>query len=667
MPPAAASDQRVIPRDPTRVVVEGVTPQVDGGRFAAKRTVGEVLEVGADVFADGHDLVAAALWIRGPGDTTTSEIPMAPLGNDRFVATMVPDRLGRWAFTVVGWIDRFESWRDGTRRKIEADQDVSVELQIGAALVSAAAERAKGADATFLADSAATIDEGSADGLDDPALVVAMRRWAERDPVVRHARTLEVVVERERAGHGAWYELFPRSTSPDPSRHGTLLDAADRLPYVAGMGFDVVYLPPIHPIGRQFRKGPNNSVESHPDDPGSPWGIGAAEGGHTDIHPDLGTFDDFATFCEGAESLGLEVALDLAYQCAPDHPWVTEHPQWFKHRPDGTIQYAENPPKKYQDIYPIDFDTDDWEALWDALADIVRFWIDRGVRIFRVDNPHTKPFRFWEWLIGTIHSEHPDVIFLSEAFTRPKVMYQLAKLGFTQSYTYFAWRQTAWELREYFTELTAQPVVDYLRPNAWPNTPDILTDQLQHGGRPAFIQRLVLAATLSANYGIYGPAFELVEHRAVRPGSEEYLDSEKYQQRFWDLDAPHSLRDLITVVNQIRHEHPALQQDRTLRFHPTDNEQLLCYSKHSGDGSDHIVVVVNIDSHHRQSGFVDLDLDALDLDPDQRYEVHDLLGGARYTWTGARNYVELDPQVLPAHVFAIGRPSRSERDFEQFA
>ncbi len=659
-PSTPAHEGRPQPGDRSRAVVEGVTPQVDGGRFAAKATVGSPVTVEADVFTDGHDLVAGALWVRGPADSSTVELPMVALGNDRFRASFVPDRLGRWAYTVVGWVDRFETWRVGTARKIEAQQDVRVDLLTGAELVTAAAARASGSDADLLSDTAADLRRGSADLLDDPALWRAMATWADREPLVRHHRTLELVVEAVRAGHGAWYEFFPRSTSGVSHRHGTLRDAADHLSYVAGMGFDVVYLPPIHPIGATFRKGPNNTTESGPADTGSPWAIGSADGGHTAIHPELGDHDDFAHFVETAASLGLEVALDLAFQCAPDHPWVTEHPEWFRHRPDGTIQYAENPPKKYQDIYPLDFESADSAALWEALAGVVRHWIDHGVRIFRVDNPHTKPFRFWEWLIGTIHAEHPDIVFLSEAFTRPKVMYQLAKVGFSQSYTYFTWRQEAWELREYFTELTSLPVVDFFRPNAWPNTPDILTDQLQTGDRSVFIQRLVLAATLSANYGIYGPAFELVEQRGLRPGSEEYLDSEKYQLRQWDLRAPHSLADLITLVNRIRRDHPALRQDRTLRFHDTDNPHLLCYSKTAPDGTDPVLVVVNTDTAH-QAGWVSLDLAALGVADDVPFVVEDLLGGQSYTWKGSSNFVALDPQVLPSHVFAIAIDQPDQR------
>jgi starch synthase (maltosyl-transferring) len=665
MPPAT-SPRPPAPRDATRVVVEAVRPEVDGGRFAAKGSVGEPVVVQADVFCEGHDMAAGALWVRAPGDSPTVEHLMERGVNDRFSGRFVPDRVGRWAFTVVGWVDRYGTWCHDMHRRLEAEQDVAVDLEIGARLVDTAAERAKDGESELLVTAAAALRSGRGvlGVLDDPEVDAAMRRWADREPLVRHGRTLEVVVERERARHGSWYEFFPRSTSPDPDRHGTLADAAAHLPYVASMGFDVVYLPPVHPIGRSFRKGRNNSVEAAPDDTGSPWGIGAEEGGHTSVHPDLGTLDDFDAFVAAARGHGMEVALDIAFQCAPDHPWVSEHPQWFRRRPDGSVQYAENPPKKYQDIYPIDFETDDWESLWDALADVVRFWIGHGVTIFRVDNPHTKPFRFWEWLIATIRDETPEAIFLSEAFTRPKVMYQLAKVGFSQSYTYFAWRQSAWELREYFTELTTPPVVDFFRPNAWPNTPDILTEQLQYGGRPVFVQRLVLAATLSANYGIYGPAFELVEQRAVARGSEEYLDSEKYQQRHWDLDAEHSLRPLLGRINEIRRAHPALCQDRTLHFHDADGDDLLCYSKVDPSSDDVVLVVVNTHEHEPRSGFVHLDLAALGLDPgdgtahEVAFEVQDLLGGATYRWVGHDNYVELDPASLPAHIFTV-RPLAS--------
>jgi starch synthase (maltosyl-transferring) len=444
------------------------------------------------------------------------------------------------------------------------------------------------------------------------------------------------------------------------------------LPYVADMGFDVVYLPPIHPIGATHRKGPNNATSSSSGDVGSPWAIGADAGGHTAVHPDLGTLADFHAMREAVERAGLEVALDLAFQCSPDHPWVREHPEWFHHLPDGSIQPAENPPKRYEDVYPLDFDTPAWRELWDALEGVVRFWIDQGVCIFRVDNPHTKPLAFWEWLIERVHADRPDVLFLAEAFTRPAVMYRLAKLGFDQSYTYFTWRQSAAELREYLTELTSPRVAAFFRPNAWPNTPDILTEQLQWGGRPVFVSRLVLAATLFANYGIYGPAFELLES-TPRDGVEEYVDNEKYQLRHWHLDHPNSLRPVITVLNRVRHEHRALQRNSTLRFHDTDNPQLLCYSKtvptndaRAATGDDPILVVVNVDPHHRHAGFVDLDLDALGVAHDTPVLVHDLLGGGRFRWQGGRNYVELDPHISPAHVFAIRRHVRTESDFDYF-
>jgi starch synthase (maltosyl-transferring) len=432
------------------------------------------------------------------------------------------------------------------------------------------------------------------------------------------------------------------------------------------MGFDVLYLPPIHPIGHSFRKGPNNTVDSKPGDPGSPWAIGAAEGGHKSIHPELGTLDDFRHLVNAAAEHGIEMALDIAFQTSPDHPYVREHPEWFRWRPDNTVQYAENPPKKYQDIYPFDFETEAWPELWAELRDVFRFWIEQGVRIFRVDNPHTKPFAFWEWVIRTLKDEHPELIFLAEAFTRPKVMYRLAKLGFTQSYTYFAWRNAAWEIREYFEELTKPPVSDFFRPNLWPNTPDILNEYLQTGRRPAFIVRLILAATLGASYGIYGPAFELLEHVPVEPGREEYLNSEKYQLRQWDLERPDSLRDLIAEVNKIRAENPELHQNQTLRFHAIDNPTMIAYSKSDADRQNVMLTVVNLDPYHTHSGWIELDLDALNVDETRPFQVHDLLTGDRHLWSGRHNFVQLSPDALPAHVFKIRRHLLTEHDFDYF-
>jgi starch synthase (maltosyl-transferring) len=438
------------------------------------------------------------------------------------------------------------------------------------------------------------------------------------------------------------------------------------LAYIAAMGFDVVYLPPIHPIGVSFRKGANNRLRAGPDDVGSPWAIGNRDGGHTAIHPELGTLDDFRLFVRHAADQGLETALDLAFQCSPDHPYVREHPEWFRRRPDGSIQYAENPPKKYQDIYPLDFETADWRELWAELNRVVRFWIDQGIRLFRVDNPHTKAFGFWEWLIQDIRRDFPEVLFLAEAFTRPKVMQRLAKLGFSQSYTYFTWRNTKRELTEYFTELHHGPGADYFRPHLWPNTPDILSEYLQFGGRPAFLIRVTLAATLAAGYGLYGPAFELADSRPREPGSEEYLDSEKYQIRHWALDRPDSLRDFIARLNQIRRDQPALQIDGNLRFHDITNERLLAYSRVGRDGGDVVLSIVNLDPHYTQSGWLELPPDLLGIAPDQPYQAHDLLSEARYLWTGHRNYVELDPHASPAHVFRLRRRLRREHDFDYY-
>jgi starch synthase (maltosyl-transferring) len=653
-----------------RVAIEAVTPAVDGGRFPVKRTVGDTVVVECDAFADGNDLLAGVVRYRRDGGASPKgaararwhEAPLLPLANDRWQGAFPVEQPGRYRFTVEVWIDRFGTWARDFAKRVEAGQDAGVDLRIGAALVRAAARRARGADRTRLSGFAGRLEAGGAEAVQlarSGELAEAMHRYPDRSAATRSAPELLVTVDRERARCGAWYEMFPRSASPEPGRHGTFADCEARLPYVAGMGFDVLYLPPIHPVGRSHRKGRNNAETAGPGDPGSPWAIGAEEGGHTAVHPELGTLEDFRRLVARAREQGLEIALDLAFQCAPDHPYVREHPEWFRRRPDGTVQYAENPPKKYQDIYPFDFESPAWRALWEELRSVVRFWIDQGVRIFRVDNPHTKPFAFWEWLIDGIRKTDPDVLFLAEAFTRPKVMYRLAKLGFTQSYTYFTWRNTKAELTEYFTELTHPPVREFFRPNLWPNTPDILHKYLQDGGRPAFAVRFVLAATLAANYGIYGPAFELVEHRAAEPHSpppagEEYLNAEKYEIKTWDLDRPDSLRGLIARVNGIRRAHPALQRDDTLVFHGIDNDRLLCYSKR-GPGEDLVLAVVNLDPAFAQTGWTNLSLAALGLHPDETYAVTDLLTGARYLWRGARNYVALRPAEQPAHIFHLRR------------
>jgi starch synthase (maltosyl-transferring) len=654
-----------------RVLVENVSPEVDGGRYPVKRTVGERVAVEADAFAEGHDALVAVVRWRRASDPGWREVRMEPLGNDRWRGSFPIEALEPHRYTVEAWVDEFRTWRRGLAKKLEVSAVEAVDLLVGAQLVEAAAARAGGEDLARLRAVAAAlrgdapVAERAARALDDD-LSALMDRHPDRAGAARYGRELLVDVERERARYGAWYELFPRSTSPEAGRHGTFADVAARLPYVARMGFDVLYLPPIHPIGRSFRKGKNNSTEPSPDDVGSPWAIGAAEGGHDAIHPALGTLVDFRRLVTRAGELGIEIALDLAFQCSPDHPWVKEHPEWFRKRPDGTIQYAENPPKKYQDVYPIEFETPRWRELWAALLGIVLHWAEQGVRLFRVDNPHTKPLRFWEWLIAEARRVHPDLVFLAEAFTRPKVMYALAKAGFSQSYTYFTWRNTKGELVDYLTELTRSEVREFFRPSFWPNTPDILPEALQYGGRPMFVARVVLAATLGASYGIYGPAYELLESRPLRPGGEEYQDSEKYQLRRWDLERPESLRDLIARLNAIRRENPALHRNDRLAFHRVDNEQLIAYSKTSEDLSDVVLVVVNLDHHHVHSGWLELPLEALGLPAREPYQVHDLLGDGRYLWHGPRNFVELDPRSAPAQIFRIRRRVRTERDFDYF-
>jgi starch synthase (maltosyl-transferring) len=637
-----------------RVVVEGVLPQVDGGRFPIKRTVGEEVVVTADIFADGHDVLAAALLFRKAGDREWREVPMALVENDRWTGRFVVDSLGRYVYTVEGWIDRFESWRHELSAKFGAGQDVASELLEGAALIRRTGD-------SKLSDIASRLEQLEVDQGARVAVALSgtlrqqMAGLADRSRATRLDRQLAVTVERERARFGAWYEMFPRSAGTDPTRSATFDEAAERLSYVAAMGFDVLYLPPIHPIGHSFRKGRNNSLQATPADPGSPWAIGSEAGGHTAVDPGLGTIADFDRFVESARRHGLEIALDLAYQVSPDHPYVREHPEWFRQRPDGSIKYAENPPKKYQDIYPLNFESEGWQSLWLELKDVIEFWIDHGVKIFRVDNPHTKPFGFWEWVLSEIKRGHPETIFLSEAFTRPKVMRYLAKAGFSQSYTYFTWRNTVQELADYFTELTQADVREYMRPNLFANTPDILHAYLQRGGRPAFHVRLILAATLGASYGIYS-GFELFEGVPVREGSEEYLDSEKYQIRIRNFDQTDSLAETITRVNAIRHEHPALQHDWSLEFHETDNPELLCYSKRSSDGRDTLVMVVNVDPFHMQQGFVRLPLTDWGLPTESRLEIAELLSGERYVWRGEWNYVRLDPPGRMAHILHVQVP-----------
>ena len=654
-----------------RVVIESVVPAVDAGRFPVKRIVGDCVVVEADVFADGHDTLRCVLQYRKQGARAWGETEMAFLNNDRWRGAFEVAELGCYQYTVAAWVDAFLSWRQDLVNRSDP-ADIALALKVGAKLIEEAAARAEGADARALRAFAEAVctdaDPQERRGLAvGDELLALMARFPDRSLMASYPLELEVVVDVPRARCSAWYEMFPRSCAQKAGRHGTFRDCEERLDYVAEMGFDVLYFPPVHPIGSVKRKGRNNALQTRPDDPGSPWAIGAREGGHKAVHPALGSLDDFRRLVAVARARGIEVALDIAFQCAPDHPYVDAHPEWFRRRPDGSVQFAENPPKKYEDIYPFNFDGAHWAELWQELRSVFAFWVEQGVTIFRVDNPHTKPFAFWQWLIAGMKKEHPELIFLSEAFTRPKIMHRLAKLGFTQSYTYFPWRNTKGELTEYFSELAHSRSREYFRPNHWANTPDILTAYLQNGGRPAFMARLVLAGTLGANYGIYGPAFEQCENVAREPGSEEYFNSEKYEVRHWDLGKAGSLAPLIARVNRARRENPALQQDWNLRFVPTDHQEVICYGKFNDERSNVILVAVNLDPHHTHSAFVEVPLDEFGIDRERPYQVEDLLNGASYLWQGSRNYVELDPNVCPAHVFRVRRQLRSEKDFEYFA
>ena len=653
-----------------RVVIENLAPMVDCGRFPIKRIVGETVTVEVDVFSDGHDEVTALLLYRKEEEYQWHKYPMRQLGNDRWQGNFTVEELGSYRYSAEGYLDHFATWKKDLEKKFRAGQDLAADLLIGIELIRETADRTGGPDALRLRKLSDTLaeaaDENHALALSkNEELAELMAIHYDPDLASLFPLEPEVVVERDRALFSAWYELFPRSCCEERQTHGTFADCEKLLPEIARMGFDVIYFPPIHPIGRTRRKGKNNAVVAEEEDPGSPWAIGAEEGGHRAVHPDLGTLEDFRHFVAQVREYGMEVALDLAFQCSPDHPYVKEHPEWFRWRPDGTVQFAENPPKKYEDIVPFDFESEQWRSLWRELKEVVDFWIEQGVSIFRVDNPHTKPFAFWEYLIRKIRKEFPETIFLSEAFTRPKVMYRLSKLGFSQSYTYFSWRNTRRELEQYMRELCASPVREFFRPNFWPNTPDILSEFLQFGGQPAFIIRLILAATLSSSYGIYGPPFELCVNQAL-PGKEEYLDSEKYQIRCWDWNQAEHLRDFLAFLNRVRRDNPALQTTWNLQFCDSDNDNILCYLKSDLRSKNWLLIAVNLDPFNVQQGNIRVPVEQLGIPEGYPFLVDDLLSGGKNIWHAPWNPIVLDPQALPARICRLYPRLRREQNFDYF-
>jgi starch synthase (maltosyl-transferring) len=637
-----------------RVIIEGIKPEIDGGRFAVKAIIGDTIEVEADVFLDGHDKLSAYLLYKSASAKTWSEVPMSHLGNDSFRASFVADTQGFYQYTIEAWVDHPASWQHEIGLKIRDWQHVNVELLMGANYLDQMAKLAKADDKKAMVATAKTFrDSAKYEEAIAQAQSIEMSQWIARYPLRHHATRhpeRKLWVDRAKAGFSTWYSLFPRSTHPE-GKHGTFKTTESILPRLARMGFDVLYIPPIHPIGMKFRKGKNNSTTCQPGEPGVPYGIGSELGGHDAIHPELGTLKDLQSLMKACQQHGIELAMDLAIQCSPDHPWAKDHQDWFKVRPDGSIQYAENPPKKYQDIYPVNFETEDWQNLWNELLRTVMLWAEWGIRIIRVDNPHTKSFGFWEWLIEKVQAKYPDMIFLAEAFTKPKVMAQLAKLGYGHSYTYYTWRNTKAEIIEYMTELTQTEMRHYFRPNFWPNTHDILPYCLQSGLEPVFLTRLFMAATLSANYGVFGPIYEFMHHEA-NPGKEEYKNSEKYEIGHWDWSMENKVTQLMTLVNRSRKENSALQNTNNITFCEVHNEQLLAYLKTHPNGNK-ILSVVNIDPYNRQGAAIRVPLSLIGKAPDQEYVVHDLLTSAKYIWKGEWNFVELDPQLLPMHLFRI--------------
>jgi starch synthase (maltosyl-transferring) len=643
------------------IAIEDVQPEIDGGHWPIKRVVGDVIAVAADIFKEGHDLLQARVQYRALGDPLWREQPMRLVENDRWVGSFAVDRNTRYVYTVLAFTDTFGSWRADLQKRLAAAQDVTSELLEGLRLVEEAAARCDDPDDCGRLEAYANRwrsgdYRAAAELAISDELGQVMDRCPDRSDATRYRRELQLIVDRPAARFAAWYEIFPRSQGTDPTRSATFREAEARIPAIAAMGFDTLYMTPIHPIGKTNRKGPNNTLVAGPNDPGSPYATGGEAGGHEAIAPELGTLEDFLHFQEVARQHGLELVLDFAIQVSPDHPWVKEHPEWFYHRPDGTIKFAENPPKKYEDIYPLNFRSPDWKNLWAAWRDIILLWAERGVRVFRVDNPHTKPLAFWEWMIHEVQDRYPDVIFLAEAFTRPKMMRELAKAGFSQSYTYFTWRNAKWEIQEYLTELTQSPMREYYRGNFFTNTPDILPPILQLGGRPAFRMRLVLAATLSSLYGIYS-GFELCENTPRgAPGTQEYYqDSEMYQHKVWDWDRPGNIIDDVTRINRLRRENPALHLYDNLRFCSTDNDQIVAYYKATPDQSNIVVCAVNLDPYWTQSAWLDVPVDTWGIPGDQPYVVHDLLTDDRYTWRGRYNWVRLDPHVQPAHILRVER------------
>jgi starch synthase (maltosyl-transferring) len=662
---ATTTDARGARGDVRAVWIGNVWPELDAGRFPVKRVVGETFEVSADILREGHEALAAVLKFRTVKDTSWREAPMELGDNDRWAGRFLLEENTRYLYTLEAYPDPYRAWAADLRKRLAAGMDVASELLEGMALLRTIHPRAAGADRGRLEQRLVEIEAAAparrAALLLDEETALLVTRYPDRSIATHYDRELEVVVDRPLARAGAWYEMFPRSQGRVPARHGTFKDCLDRLPAITAMGFDVLYLPPIHPIGVTFRKGRNNAATVGADDPGSPWAIGNEHGGHKDVAPELGTLEEFRAFVRAAREAGMEIALDYALQCSPDHPYVRRHPEWFHRRPDGTIKYAENPPKKYQDIYPINFQCRDREALWEELKSIILFWLEQGVRIFRVDNPHTKPIPFWAWLIREVQAVAPDVIFLAEAFTRPKLMQALAKIGFTQSYTYFTWRNFKDELIAYLTELTRTEMAEYFRGNFFTNTPDILPPILQQGGRPAFKMRLALAATLSPAYGIYS-GYELCE-RAALPGTEEYADSEKYEIKVRDWDAPGHIKNYVARINQIRRDHPSLLESRTLCFYASDDDNILFYGKRSADGGDLVWVVVNLDPFEAHEARLELPMTELGLPPDGRLQVHELITDQRQLWRGPAHSIRLDPAQEPAAVFRVtALPSKAFDD-----